>query len=91
MIAWLTLPHGSDRDGDGRPDTPVPMIVMPHGGPWDQSHEAFDPWQRSLADRGYAVLSPNFRGSTGYGKARLNAGDQAWGGVIQNDVIDASG
>jgi len=90
MVAWLTLPHGSDTDGDGRPDQPVPLIVMPHGGPWDQSREAFDPWQQWLANRGYAVLSPNFRGSTGYGKAWLNAGDQEWGGVIQNDVIDAS-
>lgn len=90
MIAWLTLPHGSDRDGDARPDSPVPMVIMPHGGPWDQSREAFDPWQQWLADRGYAVLSPNFRGSTGYGKAWLNAGDREWGGVIQNDVIDAA-
>lgn len=90
MVAWLTLPHGADADGDGRPDQPVPMIVMPHGGPWDQSREAFDPWQQWLADRGYAVLSPNFRGSTGYGKAWLNAGDLGWGGVIEDDVIDAA-
>ena len=89
MVAWLTLPHGSDRDSDGRPDSPVPMIVMPHGGPWDQSRDGFDPWQQWLANRGYAVLSPNFRGSTGYGKDWLNGGDLEWGGRIQSDVEDA--
>ncbi|WP_100644569.1 alpha/beta hydrolase family protein [Alteromonas facilis] len=81
--------HGSDKDQDGYPDTPTPMIIMAHGGPWDQSRPGFDTWQQWLANRGYSVISPNFRASTGLGKDWLNQGNREWGGVIQNDIVDA--
>lgn len=89
MVLWYTLPHGSDPEGDGIPNAPAPTVMLPHGGPWDQSREGFDPWTQWLANRGYAVIMPNFRGSTGYGKAWLNAGDLEWGGMIQSDLVDA--
>ncbi len=81
--------HGSDKNGDGFPDKPTPLVLMAHGGPWDQSKPGFDTWQQWLANRGYSVLSPNFRASTGLGKAWLNGGNREWGGVIQNDIVDA--
>lgn len=81
--------HGSDKDGDGFPDYPTPLILMAHGGPWDQARPGFDTWQQWLANRGYSVISPNFRGSTGLGKDWLNQGNQQWGGIIHQDVIDS--
>jgi dipeptidyl aminopeptidase/acylaminoacyl peptidase len=60
-----------------------------HGGPWSRNSYGFDPLHQWLANRGYAVLNVNFRGSTGFGKAFLNAGDLEWGRKMQEDLIDA--
>ncbi|WP_448568097.1 alpha/beta hydrolase family protein [Thalassotalea ganghwensis] len=89
LVGTFVAAHGSDQDGDGFPDKPTPLIVMAHGGPWDQSKPGFDTWQQWLANRGYSVISPNFRASTGLGKHWLNAGNKQWGGDITNDVVDS--
>ncbi|ESA38598.1 peptidase s9 [Leptolyngbya sp. Heron Island J] len=80
--AYLTLPQGLDPVN-------LPAIVMPHGGPWARDVWGYHPFTQFLANRGYAVLQPNFRGSTGYGKAFLNAGNNEWGtGAMQHDLTD---
>jgi len=79
--AFLTLPKDKGR--------PLPLVVFPHGGPRMKTHAVFDGRVQFFASRGYAVLQPNFRGSRGYGKGFMNAGDCQWGkGVMQNDVTD---
>jgi dipeptidyl aminopeptidase/acylaminoacyl peptidase len=77
--AFLTLPKGL-------PSKNLPLIVNPHGGPWAQDFFGYNGFAEFLANRGYAVLQPNFRGSTGYGKAYLNAGDRQWGRKMQDDL-----
>ena len=77
----LTMPRG-------RPDTNLPFIVMPHGGPWGHDELSYDYWAQFLAERGYAVLQPNFRGSTGYGAAFEKAGQGQLGFAMQDDVTD---
>ena len=67
----------------------VPLILLPHGGPWARDSWGFDTEAQFLANRGYAVLQVNFRGSTGYGRAFLNAGDQEWGDKMQHDLSDS--
>jgi len=62
------------------------MVVFPHGGPWSRDSWEFNPFWQWLANRGYAVLSPNFQGSTGYGKDFLNAGNKQWGEKMQDDL-----
>ncbi|MFN3389146.1 MAG: alpha/beta fold hydrolase, partial [Allosphingosinicella sp.] len=89
MVSYLTLPPGSDRDGDGRPEKAVPMVLMVHGGPWGRDSYGYDGYAQWLANRGYAVLSPNFRASTGFGKKFISAGDQQWGLKMQDDLNDA--
>jgi dipeptidyl aminopeptidase/acylaminoacyl peptidase len=79
---YLTLPAG--RVGASRP-----MVLDVHGGPWGRNAWGLDPEAQWLANRGYACLQVNFRGSTGYGKAFLNAGDREWGGKMHDDLIDA--
>jgi dipeptidyl aminopeptidase/acylaminoacyl peptidase len=66
-----------------------PLIVVAHGGPWERDHFGFRPVHQWLADRGYAALSVNFRGSTGFGKRLLNAGDGEWGRGMIDDLADA--
>ena len=87
--SYLTLPPGSDPDGTGRPKSPVPLVLVPHGGPWARDVYGYNPLHQFLANRGYAVLSPNFRSSTGFGKAFLAAGYLEWGGKMHDDLIDA--
>jgi dipeptidyl aminopeptidase/acylaminoacyl peptidase len=80
--AYLTVPEGGQPKG-------LPLILLPHGGPASRDDAGFD-WMASfLASRGYAVLQPNFRGSSGYGVAWEHAGRGQWGGVMQNDLTDA--
>jgi dipeptidyl aminopeptidase/acylaminoacyl peptidase len=67
----------------------LPVIINPHGGPWGRDSWGFNPEAQFLANRGYAVLQVNFRASTGYGKAFLNAGKKKWGDEMQNDLTDA--
>jgi dipeptidyl aminopeptidase/acylaminoacyl peptidase len=89
MVSYLTLPPGSDPDGDGRPDRPVPMVLNVHGGPWGRDAFGYDPEHQWLANRGYAVLAVNFRASTGFGKAFVNAGDREWAAKMHDDLLDA--
>jgi len=89
LVAYYSLPFGSDSNGDGIPDEPVPMVFTPHGGPWWRDHWGYNPWHQWLANRGYAVLAVNFRSSTGLGKAFTNAGNLEWAGKVLQDQLDA--
>jgi len=89
LPSYLTLPVGSDSNGDGRPDEAVPMVLLVHGGPWARDDYGFNSAHQMLANRGMAVLSVNFRGSTGFGKDFLNAGNLQWGLKMHDDLIDA--
>lgn len=77
--AFLTLPKGSTGKN-------LPMVVFPHGGPWARDSWGYNPYAQFLANRGYAVLQPNFRSSVGYGKKFLNAGNKQWGEKMQDDL-----
>jgi dipeptidyl aminopeptidase/acylaminoacyl peptidase len=77
--AYLTLPKGVDAKN-------LPVILLPHGGPWGRDSWGYNGWPQFLANRGYAVLQPNFRGSTGYGKKFLDGGNLQWGQKMQDDV-----
>lgn len=79
--AVLTMPRGRAAKG-------LPFIVMPHGGPWAHDELGYDYWAQFLAERGYAVLQPNFRGSTGYGEDFMRAGQGQLGFAMQDDVSD---
>jgi dipeptidyl aminopeptidase/acylaminoacyl peptidase len=79
--AFLTLPPGGG-------DEQLPLVVLPHGGPESHDVRHFDWLPQFLASRGYAVLQPQFRGSTGYGEAHRKAGYRQWGGLMQDDVSD---
>jgi dipeptidyl aminopeptidase/acylaminoacyl peptidase len=83
LVCYLSRPRGAPR---GRP---VPMVLMVHGGPWARDIWALYPAHQWLADRGYAVLSVNYRGSTGFGKAFVNAANLEWAGRMHDDLIDA--
>lgn len=89
LVSYLTLPPESDTDGDARPERPLPMVLLVHGGPWARDSWGYDPLHQLLANRGYAVLSVNFRGSSGLGKHFLNAGNLEWGRKMHDDLIDA--
>ena len=89
LVSYLSLPPGSDLDSDGRPAQPVPLVLLVHGGPWDRDTWGYNPVHQMLANRGYGVLSVNFRGSTGFGKKFMNAGNRQWGRQIHGDLIDA--
>ncbi|MCD4655383.1 S9 family peptidase [bacterium] len=89
LVSYLSLPPGSDPDEDGRPNCPLPMVLKVHGGPNDRDSWGFNSEHQWLTNRGYAVLSVNFRGSTGFGKAFINASDRQWGGKMQLDLVDA--
>lgn len=89
LVSYLTLPAGSDPDGDGRPDKPLPTVLLVHGGPWARDGYGYNGTHQWLANRGYAVLSTNFRGSTGFGKKFISAGDLQWGRKMHDDLLDA--
>ncbi len=80
--AYLVTPKGG-------PANDLPTVIMPHGGPWGRDFWGYSSMAQFLANRGYAVFMPNFRGSTGYGKQYLNAGNKQWGtGFMQHDLTD---
>ena len=80
--AYLTTPRGVEPGA-------LAVVILPHGGPWARDQWGFDGIAQFLANRGYAVLQPNFRGSTGYGKKFLNLGNEQWGtGTMQHDITD---
>ncbi len=89
LVSYLTLPLGTDAKTPGRPASPLPMVLFVHGGPWARDNWGYNPYHQWLANRGYAVLSVNFRGSTGFGKQFLNAGNREWAGTMHNDLLDA--
>ncbi len=90
LPSYLTLPPGSDSNADGVPDAPVPMVLLVHGGPWARDGYGYNSYHQWLANRGYAVMSVNFRGSTGFGKDFISAGDLEWGKKMHDDLIDAT-
>jgi len=82
VAAYLTIPKGKEPKN-------LPVVLHPHGGPWARDYWGYNPYAQFLANRGYAVLQPNFRSSSGYGKAFLNAGNKEWGiGAMQHDLTD---
>jgi dipeptidyl aminopeptidase/acylaminoacyl peptidase len=81
LRAYLTLPKGREAKN-------LPLIVFPHGGPFERDHWEYDPWVQFLANRGYAVLQPEFRGSTGFGKDLVEKGYGEWGRKMQDDIDD---
>ena len=82
LHGYLTLPVGVPPKG-------LPLVLYVHGGPWTRDTWGFNPTVQWLANRGYAVLQVNFRGSTGYGKKFLNAGNKQWGKKMHDDLVDA--
>ena len=82
LNGYLTLPAQPPNGG-------LPLVLAIHGGPYSRDRWGFNPTHQWLADRGYAVLSVNYRGSTGFGKAFVTAADHEWGGKMQDDLIDA--
>lgn len=78
---YLTLPNTDNNKN-------LPLVVNPHGGPWARDHWGFNPEVQFLANRGYAVLQMNFRGSTSYGRAFLEASFKQWGQAMQDDISD---
>lgn len=78
---YLTLPQGVEPEN-------LATVILPHGGPLSRETQDFDYWAQFLASRGYAVLQPNIRGSTGFGRAHLSAGYLEWGQAMQDDLAD---
>ncbi|HEY9849229.1 MAG TPA: S9 family peptidase [Leptolyngbyaceae cyanobacterium] len=82
IYGYLTKPVGIPAEN-------LPTVLLVHGGPWARDFWGYDPEAQWLANRGYAVLQVNFRGSTGYGKDFLNAGNREWAAKMHDDLIDA--
>lgn len=90
MVSYLTLPvHVDDPQHALCSLSPVPLVLLVHGGPWARDSYGFNTQHQWLANRGYAVLSVNFRGSTGFGKEYIKKGDGQWGGAMDDDLCDA--
>ena len=89
LVSYLTLPPDADPDENGIPAKALPMVLLVHGGPWARDTYGFSGLVQLLANRGYAVLQVNFRGSTGFGKTFVNAGDKEWGEAMHEDLLDA--
>ncbi|MEM7453873.1 MAG: S9 family peptidase [Planctomycetota bacterium] len=89
LVSYLTLPVESDPEASGRPANAMPMVLLVHGGPWARDEWGYNTLHQLLANRGYAVLSVNYRGSTGFGKNFINAANMEWAGKMHDDLIDA--
>ncbi len=87
LMSYLSLPPWLDKGG--RPERPLPLVLFVHGGPWWRDYWGLNPWHQWLANRGYAVLSVNFRSSTGFGKSFVTAGNREWAGKMHEDLLDA--
>jgi dipeptidyl aminopeptidase/acylaminoacyl peptidase len=81
LYGYVTTPADMEPKG-------LPVVVFVHGGPWGRDQWGYDPYAQWLSNRGYAVLQINFRGSTGYGKKYVNAGDRQWAGAMHTDLLD---
>ncbi len=92
MVDWKAADglqlHGVLSLPPGRPARNLPVVVLPHGGPEGRDYPIFDWWAQAFASQGYAVFQPNFRGSSGYGAAFVEAGQGEWGRKMQTDVSD---
>jgi dipeptidyl aminopeptidase/acylaminoacyl peptidase len=86
MVSYLTLPGEIKSD---RPGKPLPLVLFVHGGPQARDSWGFNPYHQLLSNRGYVVLSVNYRGSTGFGKNFVNAGKLEWGRKMHEDLVDA--
>jgi dipeptidyl aminopeptidase/acylaminoacyl peptidase len=84
LVSYLTLPT------NGVKGKPAPMVLLVHGGPWGRDGFGYNSLHQWLGNRGYAVLSVNFRGSTGFGKEFISAGDLQWGKKMHDDLLDAT-
>ncbi|MEJ2516359.1 MAG: S9 family peptidase, partial [Gammaproteobacteria bacterium] len=89
LVSYLSLPVHTDPDGDGVPAEPLPLVLNVHGGPWARDSFGYRSDHQWLANRGYAVLSVNYRGSTGFGKNFVNESNFEWGRKMHDDLIDA--
>jgi dipeptidyl aminopeptidase/acylaminoacyl peptidase len=89
LVSYYTLPTEVDPNGSGKALHPVPMVLFVHGGPWGRDDYGYNSYHQWLANRGYAVLSVNYRASTGFGKKFVNAGDLQWGRKMHDDLIDS--
>jgi dipeptidyl aminopeptidase/acylaminoacyl peptidase len=89
LVCYLSLPRNAAADDSIQPRQPLAMVMIVHGGPWARDTWGFNPEHQLWANRGYAVLSVNFRGSTGLGKEFLNAGNREWAGKMHDDLVDA--
>ncbi len=89
LASYYTLPIWADKNEDGLPEKPLPMVLLVHGGPGSRDVWGFNALDQLLSNRGYAVLSVNLRGSTGFGKNLTNSGDREWGRKMQDDLLDA--
>ena len=87
LVSYMTIPSNIDKDG--MPSAPAPMVLLVHGGPWGRDQYGFSGIHQWLANRGYVVLSVNFRGSTGFGKNFINIAAHEWAGKMHDDLIDA--
>ena len=87
LVSYLTIPR--ELDVDGRTSKPAPTVLLVHGGPWGRDNFGFNGLHQWLANRGYVVLSTNFRGSTGFGKNFVNIAAHEWAGKMHDDLIDA--
>ncbi|NVM75694.1 dipeptidyl aminopeptidase/acylaminoacyl peptidase [Duganella sp. SG902] len=89
LVSYLTLPKSVDPGGSGKAAKPAPLVLLVHGGPWARDSFGYNGYHQWLANRGYAVLSVNYRGSTGFGKNFISAADLQWGRKMHDDLLDA--
>ncbi len=93
LVSYLTLPREADASAPhGKPDAgkgPLPLVLLVHGGPWGRDSYSLNASHQWLSSRGYAVLSVNYRGSTGFGKKFVNAADKQWAAKMHDDLLDA--
>ncbi|KAI9346955.1 aminopeptidase [Obelidium mucronatum] len=89
MLAYITIPRKYEGTGGKYSSEPIPLVAHVHGGPYARDEFGFNRFHQLLSDRGYAVISPQFRGSTGLGKAFLAAANGEWSGKMHDDIIDA--
>lgn len=87
LVSYLTVPAVRPADA---PAGPLPLVLNVHGGPWVRDEWGYDAEAQWLANRGYAVLQVNYRGSTGFGKKFMNAGNREWGAKMHDDLVDAA-
>jgi len=88
LVSYLTIPHDlEDPERPGRPIHPIPLVLNVHGGPWHRDSFGFDPEHQWISNRGAAVLSVNYRGSTGFGKNFMDLGNGEWSKAMHTDLI----